>query len=220
MLSHPDDLAISSGWFMVNAVCHLDDLRCCPIPCGWHIVIQTQSHPNELDSGRISPGWLMANAVCRPDDLRCYPKSSGWHNESWTLSHPDELAHGRISPGLVMVSDVSSWWRHQMETFFALLALCAGKSPVPGEFPAQRPVTRSFDVFFDLCLESNGWVNNREAGDLRRHRVHYEVIVMSWPYLIRTAYHQRSIVFPSDELWFGSDANTKCAVKYKFYLDI
>ena len=37
-----------------------------------------------------------------------------------------------------------------METFFALLAICAGNSPVPGEFPAQRPVTRSFDVFFDL----------------------------------------------------------------------
>ena len=37
-----------------------------------------------------------------------------------------------------------------METFTALLALCAGNSPVTGEFPAQRPVTRSFDVFFDL----------------------------------------------------------------------
>ena len=44
------------------------------------------------------------------------------------------------------------WWRHQMETFSALLALCAGNSPVTGEFPAQSPVTRSFDVFFDLRL--------------------------------------------------------------------
>ena len=43
-----------------------------------------------------------------------------------------------------------SWWRHQMETFSALLAICAGNSPVPGEFPTQRPVTRGFDVFFDL----------------------------------------------------------------------
>ena len=43
-----------------------------------------------------------------------------------------------------------SWWRHQMETFSALLAICAGNSPVPGEFPTQRPATRSFDVFFDL----------------------------------------------------------------------
>ena len=44
----------------------------------------------------------------------------------------------------------NSWWRNQMETFSTLLAICAGNSPVTGEFPAQRPVTRSFDVFF-IC---------------------------------------------------------------------
>ena len=43
-----------------------------------------------------------------------------------------------------------TWWRHQMETYFALLAICAGNSPVPGDFPAQRPVTRSVYIFFDL----------------------------------------------------------------------
>ena len=51
-------------------------------------------------------------------------------------------------PGFATIA----WWCHQMETFSALLALCAGNSPVTGEFPAQRPVTRSFDVFFDLRL--------------------------------------------------------------------
>ena len=56
-----------------------------------------------------------------------------------------------------------SWWHHQMETFSALLAICARNSPVPGEFPAQRPVTRSFDGFFALRLnkrlskQSWGW---------------------------------------------------------------
>ena len=45
-----------------------------------------------------------------------------------------------------------SWWRQEMEEFSALLALCAGNSPVTGEFPSQRPVTRSFNVFFDLRL--------------------------------------------------------------------
>ena len=44
-----------------------------------------------------------------------------------------------------------SWWR-QMETFSALLALGAGNSAIAGEFPSQRPVTRSFEVFFDLRL--------------------------------------------------------------------
>ena len=56
-----------------------------------------------------------------------------------------------------------TWWRHEMETFSALLAISAGNSPVPGEFPAQRPVMRSFDVLFDLRLnkrlskQSWGW---------------------------------------------------------------
>ena len=56
-----------------------------------------------------------------------------------------------------------AWWRHQVEIFSASLAICAGNSPVSGEFPAQRPVTRSFDIFFDLCLnkrlskQSRGW---------------------------------------------------------------
>ena len=39
-----------------------------------------------------------------------------------------------------------------METFSALLPICAGNSSVPGEFPAERPVTQSFDALFDLCL--------------------------------------------------------------------
>ena len=57
----------------------------------------------------------------------------------------------------------NSWWRHQIETFSALLALCAGNSPVTGEFPTQRPVRRSFDVFlfFFICAWINGSVNNR-----------------------------------------------------------
>ena len=73
-----------------------------------------------------------------------------------------------------------SWWRHQMETFSALLAICAGNLPVPGEFPAQRPVTRSFVVFFDLRLNKRlrKKVNNRKAGDSKCHRVHYDVNVM------------------------------------------
>ena len=69
---------------------------------------------------------------------------------------------------------MKSWWRRQMETFSALLAICAGNSPVTGEFIAQMPVTRSFDVFCNLRL------NKRlsEADHLRRHRARYDVVVM------------------------------------------
>ena len=58
-----------------------------------------------------------------------------------------------------------------METFSALLALCAANSPVTGEFPSPRTVTRSLDIFFGLRL--NKRLSNGETGDLRRHRAHY-----------------------------------------------
>ena len=66
------------------------------------------------------------------------------------------------------------------ENISALLAICAGNSPVTGEFPAQRPVTRSYDAYFDLRLnkrlgkQSWGWW-------LRRHHSHYDVTVMYFP---------------------------------------
>ena len=63
--------------------------------------------------------------------------------------HP--LTYPRI---LFCMAYVISWWRYQMETFSASLALCAGNSPVTGELPSQRPVTRSFGVFFDLRLNT------------------------------------------------------------------
>ena len=69
-----------------------------------------------------------------------------------------------------------------METFSALVAICVGNSPVTGEFPAQRPVTRSFAVFF-ICVRINSWVNNGKADDLRRHRTHYDVAVMGFLYI-------------------------------------
>ena len=70
---------------------------------------------------------------------------------------------------------ITPWWRHQMETFSALLAFCAGNSPVSVEFPTQRPVTRSFDVFFHLCLNKlfskqwRGWWFETPSRSLWRH---------------------------------------------------
>ena len=78
-----------------------------------------------------------------------------------------------------------------METFSALLAICAGNSPVPGEFPAQRPVTQSFDVSFDLRPDKRLSKQPREADDLRRHRGHYDVNVMISDFL-----HEHHLVVP------------------------
>ena len=94
----------------------------------------------------------------------------------------------------------SSWWRHRMEIFSALLALCAGNSPVTGEFPTQRPVTRSFGVFFDLRLskrlskQSWGWWSETPSPSFWRHcNVSYLADIeaqMSWQ--SRSHYHPRS----------------------------
>ena len=52
-----------------------------------------------------------------------------------------------------------------METFSALLALRAGNLPVTGEFPSQRPVTRSLDVIFDLRLSKR--LSKQVVADVR-----------------------------------------------------
>ena len=64
-----------------------------------------------------------------------------------------------------------------METFSALLAICAGNSPVPGEFP-HKGQWRGALIFSLLCVWINGWVKNCEAGDLGRYRAHYDVTVI------------------------------------------
>ena len=72
---------------------------------------------------------------------------------------------------------VLSWWRHQMETFSALLAICVGihRSPVNSPHKGQW---RGAFMFSLICAWINDWMNNGEAGDLRRHRAHYDVTVM------------------------------------------
>ena len=77
---------------------------------------------------------------------------------------------------------IVSRWRHQMETFSALLALCARNSPVTGESP-HKGQWRGALMFSLIC--ANDWVNNGEAGDLRRHRSHYDVTVMVNIYVLR-----------------------------------
>ena len=60
-----------------------------------------------------------------------------------------------------------------METFSALLAICAGNSPVPVNSPQKGQWWGAL-----ICACINCWVNNHEAGDLRCYRAHYDVIVM------------------------------------------
>ena len=70
------------------------------------------------------------------------------------------------------------WWRHQMETFSTLLAICVGNSPHKGQW-------RGALMFSLICVWINDWVNNCEAGDLRHYRTHYDITVMQVSLAIR-----------------------------------
>ena len=109
--------------------------------------------------------------------------------------------------------NIAPCWRHQMETFSALLAICAGNPPVPGDFPAQRPVTRSFDVFFDLHPNKRlskqwwGWWFETPSSPLWRHCNGAVQVEVKW----RSNVSAGRILFDTcdtvtlDELVFTSD---------------
>ena len=90
--------------------------------------------------------------TCLNDDLWFIPRVVA-------LGIHELIIHGKIllvshskSLSTDMLTKTGIWWRHQMETFSALLVLCLGNSSVTGEFSSQRALTRSFGVLFDLRL--------------------------------------------------------------------
>ena len=125
------------------------------------------------------PNWYFFTRCFRKDEwVKIYPVISkismllapqwGWLISTWQMNWD------------------TPWWRHLMETFSILLAICAGNSLVTSEFPTQRPVTRSFDVFFDLHLnkrlskQSWGWWFKLPSRPLWRHCNDMGGITMSY----------------------------------------
>ena len=83
---------------------------------------------------------------------------------------------------MLTVCHVFVWiwsWHNQMEIFSTLLALCAGNSPDTGKFP-QKGQWHGALMFSLICAWTNGWVNNRDANDLRHHRTHYDITIVSY----------------------------------------
>ena len=113
--------------------------------------------------------FLKENVWISPrNSLRFAPKVAIKHSSIGCLFRvPDEIRsnyvfqiqHKSLLHHFVTFYLASPWWHNKMEIFSALLAICAGNSPVPGEIPAQMPVTRSFDVFFDPRL--NKWLSKQ-----------------------------------------------------------
>ena len=107
--------------------------------------------------------WCMLGSLTRGGGKKAFP----------CMRNPQFYMSGKrpMYPSLCL----SQRW-HSTETYSALLTICAGNSPIPGEFPVQRSVTRSFDVFFDLRLNKRlskqwwGWWFETLSHPLWRHR--------------------------------------------------
>ena len=100
----------------------------------------------------------MSSAKCRPlfsvsmwIHLHVWHMWGPWPQQCWSPVWSSVQFGWQAGP--VTTQTTTSWWRHQLETFSALLALCEGNPPVTGGFLSQRPVTQhSFDIFFDVRL--------------------------------------------------------------------
>ena len=96
---------------------------------------------------------------------------------AWRITLQTRVLQGK---GL-SISYKTAWWRHQMEIFSALLTICAGIHRWQVNHP-HKGQWRGALMFSFICVWINGWVNNREACNLRLYRAHYDVVVMvmSW----------------------------------------
>ena len=98
------------------------------------------------------------------------------------------------------------WWRHQMETFSV--------SPVNSPHKGQWRGTLMFSL---ICVWINDWVNNREAGDLRRYRAHYDVIVIAtnvlgkWGFAATMTCNTYGVIYALTSIGFQKfDAHSIC----------
>ena len=157
---------------------HDDVIKWKHFPRYWPFVRGIHRSPvNSLHKGRW-PGALMFSFICA--------RIHDWVNnrEAGDLkrhrAHYDVIVMIRryLCVAMWLMQEVdkdyvktNTWWHHQIETFSALLAICTGNSPHKGQW-------RGALMFSLSCAWINGWVNNGEAGDLRRHRAHYNGTVM------------------------------------------
>ena len=128
----------------------------------------------------------------------------------WSTIHHHETAfHGARLCITAVPRDSISWWRHQMETFSALLVICAEISPVTDEFPTQRQVKWSFDVFFDLHLNKCNFQCESIACftfQIWLHFIWKMVKNILWGQIIKIIFYQASSEYI---LWVATWTGTK-----------
>ena len=155
--------------------------------CAWTNSWSNNREAGNLDSnarimtslwftGRITTG-RKCGALFVP--LLLPAQAGGKHSSRWWYEAHDAHDHcnGIASNSLKANNMVHLSQLLTITEYMMTLLACAWNSPVADEFPSQRPVTRSL-MFYFLCAWINGWVKNDEAGDLRRHRTHYDDTVI------------------------------------------
>ena len=101
------------------------------------------------------------------------------------------------------------------------------RSPVNSPHKGQWRGALMFPL---ICVWINGWVNNREAGDLRRYRAHYDVIVMSIIFFEFTKSHIVTVTvqglrttmnnLSNFQCWLGSGVSKswKCEISVTYWI--
>ena len=167
----------------------------------------TPPHPHTLHNGcnYLSMLVLNSNYVSKRGSSALLTSTQNTRCENRSLKHLDCI----LPTSFVLLP----WWRQQMETFSALLAICAENSPHKGQW-------RGALMFSLICVLINGWVNNRQAGDLRRYRAHYDASVMAMFYAesswIKGSKLQLNIPFWRDQWDYSGQTSVQKSEKLHF----
>ena len=147
--SHYSDIIMSSMAFQITGV----SIVCSTVYWGADQRKYPSSESLAFETG--NHGWLVNSPSKRP--------------VMWKIFSFDDvlMLPEYFSLNTRMVDKSQMWWHHQMKIFSALLALCAGNSPVTWAL-----------IFYLIFTRTNGWVNNRNGGDWRHHCTHYDITVM------------------------------------------
>ena len=125
-----------------------------------------------------------ANIFCLVHTLLSCWTSSSWFETPWYSSDSTVMFWAEMISlwtydfAIHVKKQSISMMRLSNGNIFSVTDLLGSTSPVTGGFPHKDQWHRAL-VFPLICAWTNGWANNRDADDLRRHRAHYDAIVMS-----------------------------------------
>ena len=126
------------------------------------------------------PALQTWSGMTKTNSVGTRPQPAQNHNQWNKYFNTKAMAHHKLSVGIAGwygIVRTSTWWRHQMKTFSALLTLCVGIQRLPVISPHKDQWGGAL-IFSLICVWTKGWEQNRDNGDLKRHRAHYDVTVM------------------------------------------